>query len=264
MPTHTDVSKPDWERAEIARSAYEASQVDRSSLSVPESIRTRYAAPPQDTPFPLEYAYHLLGDVRGKVVLDFGCGNGENTILLASRGARVYSMDISRDSVEIARERLQVNGVQGDVEFFVASAHDLPMENESVDVLFGIAILHHLDLAATGKEVARVLKKGGRGIFQEPVRNSRMLQRIRDLIPYRAADVSPFERPLTEPELAAFAANFSGYATKAFWLPYVSVALLFPSAGRLIHPLCHFDGALLSKFPALRKYAGIRVLEVTK
>jgi cyclopropane fatty-acyl-phospholipid synthase-like methyltransferase len=33
--------------------------------------------------------------VRGRRVLDFGCGNGENTILLARRSADVFSMDIS-------------------------------------------------------------------------------------------------------------------------------------------------------------------------
>ncbi len=52
------------DRAEIERSAEEALQItirppNRSELK-------RYLDPPSDTAFPLEYAYWLLGDVRGK------------------------------------------------------------------------------------------------------------------------------------------------------------------------------------------------------
>ena len=45
------------------------------------------------------------------------------------------------------------------------------MPDASVDVVFGIAILHHLDLPQAAREVWRILKPGGRAIFQEPVRN---------------------------------------------------------------------------------------------
>ena len=41
-------------------------------------------------------------------------------------------------------------------------SHELPLEDESVDVVFGMAILHHLDLQLASDEVFRVLKKGGR------------------------------------------------------------------------------------------------------
>jgi ubiquinone/menaquinone biosynthesis C-methylase UbiE len=51
---------------------------------------------------------------------------------------------------------LAVNGV--DVEFIVGSAHDVPLPDESVDVVFGIAILHHLDLKLAARELRRVLR----------------------------------------------------------------------------------------------------------
>ena len=52
-----------------------------------------------------------------------------------------------------------------------------------------------------------MLKRGGRAIFQEPVRNSEFVKRIRTMVPYTAPDVSPFERPLTDrfPSLERFA-----------------------------------------------------------
>ena len=51
--------------------------------------------PPLVTAFPREYAYGLLGDSRGRIVLDFGCGSGENSLLLPRRHARVIGVDIS-------------------------------------------------------------------------------------------------------------------------------------------------------------------------
>ena len=75
-----------WERVEIERSNAEAQHQDAADLKADETQIARYLNPPADTAYYLEYAYHLLGDVRGRRVLDFGCGNGENTILLARGG----------------------------------------------------------------------------------------------------------------------------------------------------------------------------------
>ena len=47
----------------------------------------------------------LFGDVRGKTVLDYGCGAGENTVLAASRGAKVIGVDISPELIELARKK---------------------------------------------------------------------------------------------------------------------------------------------------------------
>src|SRR5204862_7474750 len=135
--------------------------------------------PPMHTVYPLEYAYALLGDVQGRTVLDFGCGSGSNTLLLTRRGAHVIGVDISADLIALARRRLALNGSPGTAHFIVGSAHDLPVESNSLDVVFGIAILHHLDLETTSREVHRVLKPGGRAIFQEPVRDSRLMRTLR-------------------------------------------------------------------------------------
>ncbi len=54
-----------WERAEIARSDVEAGATVTVSLRTSARNIARYMNPPRDTAYPLEYAYHLLGDVRG-------------------------------------------------------------------------------------------------------------------------------------------------------------------------------------------------------
>lgn len=259
----TDEEIKTWERAEVERSAAQASQADAASLRFTEENIARYMNPPAETVYPLEYAYHLLGDVRGRLVLDFGCGDGENSVLLARRGARVLGMDISGALVEVARRRLAVNGITSGVEFFVSSAHNIALADESVDVVFGMAILHHLDLGRAAREVRRVLRNGGRAIFREPVRNSKLAAFARRLVPYRSPADSPFERPLTDMELREFAGGFAAYRARAFSLPHVNVArLLFKD--RLIYGAYRLDGALLRAFPSLGHYATTRVVEMRK
>src|SRR6185295_8169989 len=101
--------KQEWESAEILRSDIEANLTRDSRLVADEANLRRYLDPPLDTAFPLEYAYALLGDVRGRTVLDFGCGSGQNSLLLARRGARVVGVDISASLIELARRRLRAN-----------------------------------------------------------------------------------------------------------------------------------------------------------
>jgi len=255
----------DWERAEIVRSDQEARHTPSHQLTADETQIARYMSPPIDSAYPLEYAYALLGDIRGKTVLDLGCGSGENSLLLARRGADVVGVDISESLLALARKRLVVNGcADASVRFVPASAHRLPMPDASVDVVLGIAILHHLDLDSTSREVFRVLRPGGRAIFKEPVRDSRIVRSVRNLVPYRAPDVSPFERPLTTAELNAFAARFRLTNRRPFRLPFVSVVQVAPILRRWTDAAYALDGRLLRRHPGLAALSSITVFEIQK
>jgi SAM-dependent methyltransferase len=253
-----------WERAEIARSSVEATLTADDTLRVTPDTFARYARPPADTAYPLEYAYQQLGDVTGKRVVDFGCGSGANTALLAHRGAHVWAIDISEDLLRLGQRRLAVSGRAGEATFIAGSAHDLPFPDNSIDVVFGIAILHHLDLDLCSKEIRRVLKPGGRAIFQEPVRNSAVIRFVRSLIPYRAPDISPYERPLTDDELRRFATGFSSCAVRAFALPHVQVGQVLPVVKNHWRKLYAMDRTILQRLPWLSRYASIRVISLTK
>ncbi len=253
-----------WEHAEVARSSVEASLTPAESLRISDRTRHRYLAPPEDTAYPLEYAYWLLGDVRNQAVLDLGCGSGSNTVLLADRGARVTGLDLSPDLVDLARQRLAVNHLtDADVRFVVGSAHAIDLPDASIDVVFGMAILHHLDLQQTAAEVWRVLRPGGRAIFQEPVRNSRVIRAIRRLIPYQQPDVSPYERPLVDREIAEFVKSFRSFRARPFVLPHVAIVQVLPGARNWIHGAYRLDRALL-RMRTLSHFAGVRVFEVMK
>ena len=245
------------------RSDTEAANTSPESVRIGPRRLRRYGGPSADTSYPLEYAFHLVGDVRDRTVVDLGCGSGTNSVLLAARGAQVFGVDISGSLLEIARIRARATGVPAP-HFITASAHDLPIASGSVDLVFGIAVLHHLELDVVSREVYRVLRPGGRAIFQEPVRNSELIRRLRAAIPFQAADVSPFEHPLTNQELDEFTSRFVLRRQRAFSLPHINLSNIVPIVKNHQHKLHVIDRALLRRFSALERFAGIRVLEVAK
>ena len=160
MPTERS-----WNQEELRRSAHVAKITEMRPIDC-----ERYLNPPSDTAYPLEYAYSLLGDIHDKVVLDMGCGAGENLVILAKRGGRVTGLDLSPELVAIASERLRRHGVQATLK--VSSAYDTGLDTGSVDVVFCMVVLHHLDLAKVRTEIQRILRPGGSFILREPVRDS--------------------------------------------------------------------------------------------
>ena len=90
----------------------------------------------------------FLGDLDGREVLEYGCGLGELTVLLARSGARVTTFDLSPASVDFTRRRAERDGVADRVRFVVAAGESLPFPDASFDLAVGKAVLHHLDPAA--------------------------------------------------------------------------------------------------------------------
>jgi SAM-dependent methyltransferase len=252
-----------WEHAEVERSRVQAT-LSAAVTPTGVDIIARYADPPADTVFSLEYLYHLVGDIRDQRVLDYGCGDGPDTALLASRGAYVEALDLSPELLQRARERLRLDGFAHLVNFHCGSAYDVPLPDNSLDLVVGHAILHHLDLAEASREVYRVLKPGGRGLFLEPVRDSKVLRTIRPLIPYRQPDVSPFERPLLHSEIDAFRQPFRLGRQREFMLPFVAASRILGAPLSLQNRLRAIDRRLLDKYSWLRYYATITVFELFK
>jgi SAM-dependent methyltransferase len=206
-------------KAEIERSRIEAQRRTAENLVLGDVTRSRYQAPPADTEHPLEYAYYLLPELRGKRVLDFGCGAGENTVILALRGARVIGLDISADLISLAKKRAAANGVSAD--FVIASATTTAFLDCSFDVVFGSAILHHLDIEQAGREAKRILKPGGCAIFVEPVRESKFAHIYRRFFPAKGEDISPDEYPLSEANIRSFAQGMTSFVCKPYSLPHL-------------------------------------------
>jgi ubiquinone/menaquinone biosynthesis C-methylase UbiE len=255
------ISLEERERTEKIRSALQAAQ-KVTPLVVPAETIALYRSPSETTVFPLEYAFHLLGDVRGKTILDYGCGDGVNTVALANRGAKVIAFDISPQLLSLAKKRLDANACN-EVELLLSSAHALPLEDNSIDIIFGNAILHHLDLEIASSEIRRVLKKNGKCVFKEPLRNSKLVVWVRQFFPVRA-HVSPFERPLTDQEIDDFAMLCMRRA-RTFQLMLSRIASVLPFWSAQAVELCAYvDSYLLRRFPSLTYYGAIKVFELVK
>jgi len=122
--------------------------------------------------------------IRGKRVLELGSGNGLNALIMASLGAEVTALDISKSSaqlIEEASERLKLS-----VKAMAGDFLELEFAQRWYDVIVGKDFLHHLthDLEnAFLRKVSMLLKPDGEARFFEPAVNSKLLDTIRYVIP---------------------------------------------------------------------------------
>jgi ubiquinone biosynthesis O-methyltransferase len=108
----------------------------------------------------------LLGDEKGRRILDIGCGDGSLAIELARSGAEVTGVDASAAMIEAARRRSREHGL--DVDWQVGPAHRLPFASDRFDIVVAVTILCFVDDAApVFGEMARVLRPGGRLVIGE-------------------------------------------------------------------------------------------------
>ncbi len=97
----------------------------------------------------------------GAVVLDLACGTGTTALALAARGHHVVAIDYSAKNIERARVRAEAAGVEGAVQFHVADAHTLPLDDAQLDAaVVECAVSTFADKAAVADELLRVLRPG--------------------------------------------------------------------------------------------------------
>jgi len=104
--------------------------------------------------------FALLPDVQGLAGLDIGCGEGHNTRLLATRGARMTAIDIAEVFITYAQQA-EVDAPLG-ITYHRASAVELPFPDHTFDFVTGF--MSFMDIPETEHVVAeahRVLKPGG-------------------------------------------------------------------------------------------------------
>jgi SAM-dependent methyltransferase len=93
---------------------------------------------------PGEDQLNLLGELRGKQVLDFGCGGGHNAVACAVQGATVTGTDLSSVQLDFARQlaqehQVEVRWLQGDMTILANQARG------AYDLILAIQVLAYLD-----------------------------------------------------------------------------------------------------------------------
>ena len=107
-----------------------------------------------------EAELRVLGDVKGRDILELGCGAAQWSIALAKQGARPVGLDLSERQLEHARRLMEEAGV--DFPLVHASAEAVPLPDRSFDIVFcDYGAMTFCDPYVTVPEAARLLRPGG-------------------------------------------------------------------------------------------------------
>jgi glycosyltransferase involved in cell wall biosynthesis/ubiquinone/menaquinone biosynthesis C-methylase UbiE len=108
---------------------------------------------------------------RGETVLEIGGGLGTDLAQFAANGASVIDVDLSVGHLNHASENFQLRGLSG--RFIHHDAERLPVDDNSVDVVYSNGVLHHTpNTYQVVDEIHRVLKPGGKTIAMMYAENS--------------------------------------------------------------------------------------------
>lgn len=93
--------------------------------------------------------------------LDYGCGTGIYSILPAKEGAEVHGIDISEESIKLARELAGYYNVEKKTSFSVMDCEETSFSDNFFDIIFNCGSLSCLDKKKAYSEIRRLLKKDG-------------------------------------------------------------------------------------------------------
>jgi 2-polyprenyl-3-methyl-5-hydroxy-6-metoxy-1,4-benzoquinol methylase len=217
----------------------------------------------------MRYITRRLGNIKGKRLLDVGCGLGEASVYFATLGADVTSSDLSQGMLDATTRLAHINGVS--VKQHVASAEDMQLSPEDkFDIIYAGNLLHHVDIEETITRIKPHLAVGGIFVTWDPLAYNPAINVYRSM----ATDVrTPDEHPLKWNDIKLFHKHFGTVETRYFWLTTLIIFVLMALAqrrnpnkerfwkvvvqegdkwARLYHPLEAFDRLLLAVFPPLR------------
>ena len=182
--------------------------------------------------------------LAGTSVLVVGCGAGDDALLFARLGAKVSAFDLSPDMLDLARKAAADERLN--VQFDLCASESLVYEDKSFDLIFARDILHHVDIPATMRELARVAAPDAAFVVDEIyshswtdlVRRSWLVDRLvypamRQWIygsarPYITAD----ERKMTEVDIALTMSHVRPETVRYY---NMIVTRLLPERWRLIN-----------------------------
>jgi len=127
------------------------------------------------------YANGFKERIKGKTILELGCGDCVNVAIMAALGARVIANDISDQSGEIVTALNQSCNFKYDITFINGDFTQSNLEEASLDFVVGKAFLHHLTLNHEHEileGIVRVLRTDGEARFFEPAINSKVLDEL--------------------------------------------------------------------------------------
>ena len=121
---------------------------------------------------------------KGRQVLDYCCGNGDDGVFIAQHGAReVTGIDLSGTSIDNCSKKAHNLGLTN-ITFKVMDAEALDFRDKTLDVVTEYGALHHVNLNKAYSEMARVLKPDGKAICVEALGHNKIIHLYRKLTPH--------------------------------------------------------------------------------
>ncbi|MDD3875963.1 MAG: class I SAM-dependent methyltransferase [Bacteroidales bacterium] len=204
----------------------------------------------------------MLSFCEGKKVLEFGCGPGSHSLILAKKAKEVSSIDISDFAIQKAKSEAEKRGLYN-LGFFEMNAEELKFSDSYFDMIYGNAIIHHLDLEKAFIEINRVLKSGGKAFFYEPLGHNFFINFYRILTPkMRTVD----EHPLLIADLKLIRKHFKNVEIEYFhFFTLLSVPFRnFKFFKNLLNFLFLMDKIFFLVLPFMKKYAWYCIIEISK
>jgi ubiquinone/menaquinone biosynthesis C-methylase UbiE len=102
-----------------------------------------------------------LGELRGRKMLEIGCGTGGFSVMAHLTGIDTYGIDLDPEAIKICRLKAAAYGITPS-SFQMAFAEALPFNNNCFDLVYCSSVLEHVsDVKKACKEILRVIKPGG-------------------------------------------------------------------------------------------------------
>jgi len=205
-----------------ARKAAEAEFHDAWAAGVdPRTINVRVMNEACTAP-EMRYIRSQLGDIRGRRLLDIGCGLGEASVYFAMEGAQVTASDISQGMLDATRRLAEANGVG--VQTNLSASEDLGLRtDEPFDIIYTGNTLHHVDIGQTLDHLLPLLKPDGVFVSWDPLAYNPVINVYRWL----ASEVRTVdEHPLRMADLQLMKNRFQSSSTRYFWFFTLAIFLI--------------------------------------
>ena len=169
------------------------------------------------------FILEILGNLRGKKLLDVGTGLGESAIYFAKLGAEVTAVDISPKMIELCADNAKRHGVQ--LTTHVATGEGLGLPPDSFDIVYAANLLHHIhDRDQFLGNMRQVLKPGGIFVAWDPIKYNPAINVYRR----KATEVrTPDEMPLGMEDMRRGKRFFPDLQHRSFWLTAMTLFLKY-------------------------------------